>query len=108
MRDANATARQKRNSTWLATHPGAVAAVAAFAFGAGGVGYGVVTDDEVGWLNPMVGGLLGLLLGAVLGWGFSVENREHRPRGLRMILYGTALGLCIGVVLGMRYIRYNN
>lgn len=108
MRDPNATAWQKRNSSWLASHPGTVAAAGAWLFGAGGVGYGALVNDDVRWLGPVVGGLIGVLLGAMLGWGFSVENRERRPRGLRMVLYGTALAMCIGVVLGMKYIRYSN
>ena len=100
------TKAQRRNSRWLAAHPAGVAAVGAGVFGAGGLAYG--TWSDVRWLSPLVGVLIGLAVGAGLGWGFSVEQRENRAKGWRRVLYVVVLAVVILVVLGMRYLRYRD
>jgi hypothetical protein len=64
------TERQQRNKPWLAEHPLVVALVGA----------------------ALLSGMFGFL--GALGWGFSVENREVVPRGIRVAAYSAcAFGL---------------
>jgi hypothetical protein len=97
------TERQRRNSRWLARHPGATAGVSAAVFGAIGLAYGAFAD--VTWLNPALGSVIGVLFGAGIGWGFSVDQRSRRPAGGKKLLYVAILVLGVVVLIGMRYIR---
>ena len=77
--------------------------VGAVVFGAIGLAYGTFAD--VDWLNPAVGLVVGVLVGAGIGWGFSVDNASRRPSGGRKLIYGAVLVLGVVVLVGMRYIR---
>jgi hypothetical protein len=65
--------------------------ISAAVFGAIGLGYGLVAD--VSWLSPIAGLLIGAVCGAGIGWGFSVDNSDNRPRGARKVVYVAVLGV---------------
>ncbi len=75
-------------------------------FGALGAWYGSTADTEVSWLNPAVGGAIGVVFGALFGFGLSMESREPKPKGARRVLVIVGLVFCAAVALGMRYLRY--
>ena len=81
---------------------GASAAV----FGAMGVLYGSWADTDVSWLNPVVAGVIGVVLGGLLGFGASTEARESQPKGVRRVVVLAGVVLCAAVVLGMWYLRH--
>ncbi|WP_410663399.1 hypothetical protein [Amycolatopsis sp. lyj-84] len=81
-------------------------AVPAAVFGALGAWYGSASDAEVSWLNPVTGGVIGVLFGALLGFGVSMESREPKPKGARRVLVIVGLVFCAAVALGMRYLRF--
>jgi uncharacterized membrane protein YeaQ/YmgE (transglycosylase-associated protein family) len=85
-----------------------MAVVSAVFFGALGLRYGDLHDDEVGWLSSPVAGVLGAVLGALIGYGISSECREPRPTGLRRVVVVAGIVSCVAVVIGMRYLRYTN
>jgi hypothetical protein len=97
------TGRQRRNRRWLARHPGVTAGVSAAVFGAIGLAYGAFAD--VDWLGPLLGLVVGVLLGAGIGWAFSVDNASRRPMGGKKVVYGGILVLGTITLIGMRYIR---
>jgi peptidoglycan/LPS O-acetylase OafA/YrhL len=85
------TERQQRNKPWLAEHPLVVALVGA-ALLSGMFGFLGRSGDSSSGLGVDLA--LGLLAGGALGWGFSVENREVVPRGIRVAAYSAcAFGL---------------
>lgn len=87
------TERQQRNARWAADHPGACAAAGAVLFAV----LGLVAYDAIG-------ALVGVVLGGIVGWGFSVENTRETPRGTKLVLYvaGTAVVFAALFVLRSR------
>ncbi len=80
--------------------------VPAVVFGGLGVWYGSTADAEVSWLDPVLGGVIGVVFGALFGFGLSMEAREPKPKGVRRVLVVVGLVFCAAVGLGMRYLRY--
>ncbi|MEO6083159.1 MAG: hypothetical protein ABIQ18_08630 [Umezawaea sp.] len=80
-----------------------MAVVPAILFGLIGLRYGSTNDDDVGWLNAAVAGVLG----ALIGYGISVESRVPKPTGLGRVLVIAGVLLCLAAVVGMRYLRYS-
>lgn len=89
---------QLGNKRWLAEHPGVTALVAAFVFSALGALYATTTS----WMSTAAGAIAGLLLGALLGWGFSVEHRDQTPRGTTLALYAAIVVLAMGILVFMK------
>jgi hypothetical protein len=83
-----------------------MAVASAALFGALGTAYGSSADDQVSWLNPVVAGVIGVVFGALLGYGLSIEARPSKPKGARRVVVIVGLVLCVAVVVGMRYLRY--
>jgi ElaB/YqjD/DUF883 family membrane-anchored ribosome-binding protein len=79
---------QKQNKRWLANHPWVTATVAALIFAL--VGLLLAAKSDIPWLSLPVGGIVGLAVGGLLGWAFSVEHREGTPRGVTLALYVVA------------------
>jgi len=90
----------------VASHGGVMSLAAAMCFGAMGVWYGSGKDGEVSWVNPAMTGAIGVVFGALLGYGLSMEVRSSKPKGARRVLVVVGLVFCAAVVLGMRYLRY--
>jgi hypothetical protein len=94
------TARQRRNSRWLAENPRTTSIIAAFVFAAVGIVYALSAD--ISWLSPFLGAIIGLAVGALLGWGSSVSYRDPAPRGRTRVLYVGALVVVSGVFMAMK------
>jgi hypothetical protein len=91
----------------MAAHGGVMAVVPAILFGLIGLRYGYTKDDDVGWLNAPVAGVVGAVCGALIGYGTSVECRVPKPTGARRVLVVGGVLLCLAVLVGMRYLRYS-
>ena len=90
----------------MAEHSGVMIFVGAILFGAFGLWYGSDEDANVSWLNSSSGGVLGMLIGGLLGYGMSIESRRPKPKGWRRALVIGGVLLCFAVAVGMRYVRY--
>ena len=86
---------QLRNKRWLAEHPLVTSLVGAVLF----VGVGLMFADAKDF-SLRTGALVGAVAGAILGWAFSVENREHVDGRTRAVyLAATAVGVVVLVAL---------
>lgn len=94
------TERQRRNSRWLAEKPRTTSIIGAFVFGAVGIVYALSAD--ISWLSPFLGAVIGLAVGVLLGWAFSVSHRDPAPRGRIRVLYVGALVVVAGVLMAMK------
>jgi len=57
---------------------------------------------NISWLSPFFGAVIGLAVGVLLGWSFSVTHRERAPRGRTRVLYVGALVVVTGVLMAMK------
>ncbi|MCL8026010.1 hypothetical protein [Nocardioides bruguierae] len=83
---------QERNRSWLATHPLALAAIL-------GVVGAVLVPIAYG---GSVAGLVGLLGGAAIGWGVSVEYRREQPRGAAKLGYVVVCAATIALLVYLK------
>lgn len=97
--------RRHRRRRWVAEHGGVITVVSALFFGAMGARFGSGEDTDVGWLNPVVTGAVGVVFGAFVGYFLSAEARDTKVTGKRRVLFIVGMVFCIGVVVGVRYLN---
>ncbi|MEU3623014.1 hypothetical protein BS329_20665 [Amycolatopsis coloradensis] len=82
-----------------------IAVVSALFFGAMGAWFGSGEDADVGWVNPVTTGAVGVVFGAFVGYFLSAEASGTKANGKRRVLFIVGMVFCIGVVVGMRYLN---
>ena len=92
----NPTEWQRRNQQWLAEHLWVTTLVGAVIFASLGVLVAETAD-----FSPLLGLLLGAVVGGVCGAGFSVDNHGSIPRGPRRFLYGLSIVVGIAALIAV-------